>query len=182
MTRVPHAQGVSKAIRLVRIAAKKALKGVNRVASQRMARGDYATAETLAAKGKEIRQFETEVEALRHRWRDLCSAGTQTGKRAVTALWGYYQPILQALVQAGGECRRTEIEEHVGRLMASSFQAGDREVVSRGRERWRVMVQRARKPMVAERWIEDRSGKVWQITEAGRRTAEKPSGKAVSAS
>lgn len=107
MKRVPHARGVGKAIRSVQIAAQKSLKGLNQVASQRMSKGDYATAETLAAKGKEIRQFQVEVIALRKRWREVCgAAGSQTSGKAVTPLWAYYQPILQALKVVGGESRR----------------------------------------------------------------------------
>lgn len=182
MTRVPHAQGVSKAIRLVRVAAKKALKGVNRVASQRMSRGDYATAETLAAKGKEIRQFETEIEALRHRWRVVCDAGGRGTKKSATPLWSYYQPVLKALVEVGGVALRSDLETGVVRLMSAMLQPGDREPLGRGSERWQVMIRRARKHLVHEGWIEDRSGKTWRITDAGRRAAERPVGKAVSGS
>ncbi len=182
MTRVPHAQGVLKAICLVRVAAKNTLKGVNRVASQRMASGDYATAETLAAKGKEIRQFETEVEALRHRWRVLCGAGGPGTKKSATPLWSYYQSILKALVEVGGVAVRSSLESTVVRLMGATLQPGDREPLGRGTERWQVMIRRARKHLAHEGWIEDRSGKAWRITDAGRRAAERPVGKAVSGS
>ena len=174
MKRVPHARGVGQALRSVRAAAQKSLKGLNQAASQRMAKGDYATAEALAAKGREIRQFQLEVEALRTRWRAVCGGGGPKSKGSVTPLWTYYQPILQGLVQLGGECRRSDLEAHVERLMGASLQPGDRESMARGHERWRVMVQRARKPLIAEGWIEDRTGLVWRITDAGRRAAERP--------
>lgn len=177
MTRVPHAHGVVKALRVVRAAADKSLKGLNHAASQRMAKGDYATAETLAAKGKEIRQFQAEADALRKRWRELCGGGGHAGKKATTALWLYYQPILQALLQAGGESRWTELEPHVERLMAPSLQPGDRAAASRGRQRWQVMLRRARKLLTAEGWIEDAGGKLWRVTEAGRKAADQPLGK-----
>jgi len=142
---------------------------------QRMAKGDYATAELLVAKGKEIRQFESEVDALRKRWREVCGSGAS--KKVVTPLWAYFQPILQALTSLGGEGRRDDLETQVERVMGASFQAGDREGSGRGRERWRSMVHRARKPIIAEGWIEARGGKMWRITDAGRRAAEKPIGK-----
>lgn len=172
--KIPHAQGVSRAIRSVRVAAKKALKGLNLAAGQRMAKGDYATAEALAAKGKEIRQFQDEVDALRKRWREVSGGGGGGGKNAVTPLWGYYQPILLALAQAGGETRHAELEARVDRLMGTTLQAGDRTPASRGRQRWQVMMHRARKPMVAEGWIDKASHKLWRLTEAGRRAAEAP--------
>ncbi len=174
MKRIPHAQGVVKALRSVRMAAQKSQKGLNLAASQRMAKGDYATAEILAARGKEIRQFQSEVEALRKRWREVCGATGGASGKAATPLWQYYQPILQGLVQAGGECRRAELEEQVEHLMAASLQPGDQGAMARGRERWRVVVQRARRPLVAEGWIEDRNGKLWRITDSGRKAAEQP--------
>jgi hypothetical protein len=159
---------------LVRAAATKSLKALNHAAGQRMAKGDYATAELLAAKGKEIRQFQLEVEALRGRWREVCGTGGRGVKQSVTPLWSYYQPALRALVQAGGQCRRTDLEERVERLMSASLQPGDRQGMARGRERWRVMLQRVRRALVAEGWIEDGVGAAWRITEAGRLAAEKP--------
>jgi Mrr N-terminal domain len=175
--RVPNSQGVIKALRVARVASQKSLKGLNRVASQKMVKGDYAAAEVLAGKGKEIRQFQLEIEALRKRWRELCGAGDRAGKHPDSPLWLYFQPILQALVQAGGECRRVGLEGRVGSLMSSSLQQGDRETLAHGRDRWRVMIQRARKHLVAEGWIEDCPGPVWRITDAGRKAAEKPIGK-----
>jgi Mrr N-terminal domain len=177
MTQIPHARGVAKALRSVRGVAQKSLKALNRAASQRMANGDYATAEILAARGKDIRQFHSELEALRTRWRELCGAAGRAAKKSATPLWVYYQPILKALVQAGGDCRRTDVEAHVERLMGASLQPGDRAAMARGRERWRVMVRRARTALIAEGWIEDGTGKLWRITDAGRRAAEQPTGK-----
>lgn len=139
-----------------------------------MAKGDYATAETLAAKGKEIRQFQTEADELRKRWRAICGGGTAGAKKSASPLWSYYQPILQALVQAGGECRGAGVEEHVERLMNASLLPADRDMMAGSRERWRVMVKRARRPLIAEGWIEDRPGAFWRITDAGRRAAEQP--------
>lgn len=173
MNRIPHARGVAQALRSVRAAADKSMKGLNQAASKRMTKGDYVTAEMLVAKAKEIRQFQSEVEALRKRWREVCGAG-RAAKSPVAPLWVYFQ--LQGLVQAGGEGRRDELEALVERLMSASLQPGDRDAMARGRERWKVMVQRARKALVAEGWIEDRSGKVWRITDAGRRAAAKPIG------
>jgi hypothetical protein len=171
--RIPQAGGVALALREVRGAAQKALKGLNQAASQRMAKGDYVTAEALAAKGKEIQQFQAEADALRKRWREICGLVDRSAKNSATPLWMYYQPILQALVQAGGECRRTEVELRVDELMSVALQPVDREPMAHGRERWRVMVQRARKALVTEGWIEDRSGLVWRITSAGRQAAKK---------
>jgi hypothetical protein len=174
MTRIPHARGVGKALRGVKGAIVRSVKGLNQAASQRMAKGDYATAETLVAKGKDIRLFQAEVEALGKRWREVSRGGKASAKGTESPLWAYYQLILQALVESGGECRRRDLEPVVERLMSASLQPGDRQGMARGRERWRVMIQRARKVLVSEGWIEARSGKDWRITDAGRRAAAKP--------
>jgi hypothetical protein len=164
-----------RALRTVRTAAKNALKGLNKVASQRMAKGDYVTAETLAAKGKEIIQFESEIDALVEHWRDLCGGADRATNEAVTPLWNYYQPILQALVHLEGVARRSDLENQVEQLLAPTLLPGDRILMSRGRKRWQVMLRRARKPMVVEGWIEKGEGTTWKLTSAGRQAAQRSS-------
>lgn len=177
MSRVPQSAGVVKALRGVRTAAQKSLKGLNQLASQKMARGDYGAAEALAARGKEIRQFQLEVDALRKRWREVCGPGSTTKKKPRTPLWGFYQPILQALVQLGGAGTRAEVETQVERVMSSSLQAGDLEVRPNGVPRWRLSVRFSRKPLVQEGWIVARNARRWEVTDAGRKAAEKGVGK-----
>jgi hypothetical protein len=162
-----------KAIRDLRTATRKAIKAVNNRAAQRLSRGDYRTAETLVAKAREIQQFEADIDGLRARWRQVSSAG-KGGKKPVTPLWQYYQPVLRALVSGGGSMSLAEIEAAVGQAMAEFLLAGDLVSGSRGKERWRVMVQRCRRPLLAEGWLEKRPGKNWRITEAGRKAAERP--------
>jgi hypothetical protein len=172
MTRIPHTKGVTKAIRQVRDATQRSLRALNQAASQRMAKGDYATAEALAAKGREIRKFINDIDLLRNRWSGLLGVQKNQEKGTQTPLWMYYQPILQSIIQNGGESLRINVEEYVEIIMKGKFQANDNEMLSRGRERWRVMVRRARKHLVQEGWLEDTRGKAWIITEAGRRAAE----------
>lgn len=174
MKRVPGAQKVTRAIRSVNSELKACLKSNNAFAARRMARGDYVAAEALAAKGKEIQQFQAELKALQTRWRELQRTGSAARRESVTPLWRYYQPILRALVKEGGECRRTDLELPIERLMASTFRAGDRELMARGRERWKVMIQRARKALVAEGWLARSGGASWRITKAGREMAGRP--------
>jgi len=172
MKRIPHAREVDQAIRGVQTAVKEALKGVNAVAAGVMARGDYASAESLAAKGREIQEFQAEVDNLRMRWRGLRGAGGRE-KKPTSPLWSYYQPILKALAEAGGEARREELEPDVERIMKGMFQPGDRDVMARGQMRWQRMIRRARKQLIAEGWLEG-SGSAWRITEAGREASKKP--------
>lgn len=184
MTRIPNNRGVDRALHSLRVELRTALKGVDRTAGQIMAKGDYAGAEALAGKGREVREFTTQVEELRKRWRAVSGRGSSDGKKLSstrTPLWTYYQPILRALRDAGGEARRTDLESLVERILAATLQPADRDQMSGGRERWKVMIHRARRHLVAEGWIEDRSGATWHITAAGRKAAEQPSTGAIGA-
>jgi len=172
--RLPHGREVDQALRAVQAAVKEALIGLNEAAAQVMAQGDYVVATTLAAKGQEIQQFRAKVDALRNRWQAVRGAGADDAKASGTPLWAYYQPILKALSEADGEAGRADLETKVERLLGDTGKPGDRERMARGQERWQVMIRRARKHLVTEGWIEADTGKVWRITDAGRRAAEKP--------
>jgi len=89
MKRIPNAREVEQALKAVRTAVKHALKGLNQDAGQLMAKGDYAAAEALAAKGREIQEFQAQVDALSHRWLDLRGTGDVEApqQRAATPLW-----------------------------------------------------------------------------------------------
>ena len=174
--RLPKAREVGRSLHGVESAVKGALKDLNRLAGEEMTKGRYESAEKLVTKGREMQEFLAAVRALGIRWQELRGStrtGAQKGERndSKTPLWSYYQPVLQALSAAGGEARRTDLEAEVERLMADSFLPADRETMARDRERWQVMIQRTRTHLVAEGWIEDRSGARWIITEAGRRAA-----------
>jgi hypothetical protein len=174
MSRVPHSQQVNASIRALRVAIRRSLKGVNQRAAQRMSRGDYPSAEALVAIAREIQQFDVQIADLRPRWRQIASGGGgRTGKAPTTPVWKYYQPILRAIVAAGGELPPADVEAAVGKAMAGEFQLGDTAAGPRGKERWRVMVQRSRKQLVVEGWLEKRPAKKWRITDAGRRAAER---------
>ena len=44
--------------------------------------------------------------------------------------------------------------------------------MSGGRERWKVMIRRARKPLRAEGWIENEISTKWRVTDEGRKAAD----------
>jgi hypothetical protein len=173
MSSIPNSRGVNQSIEALRGSVRKAIKGVNQKAGAKMAKGDYAAAETLAGRGRELQQFFLEVDTLRKRWREVRS-GRKTGqKKNLTPLWGFYQPILKALHQLGGEATAAEIEPAVERIMESMLLPGDRARLSGGRERWKVVIRWTRKHLVEEEWLENRKGATWRITDAGRRAADK---------
>ena len=172
MKRLPNPTRVDKALRSTLTASKNVLKDLNALAGQVMAKGDYEAASALADKGREIREFQVEVQALQGKWREIRSnrAGRKPRSKT-TPLWGYYQPILQALEETGGEASRRDLEPIVERIMRVHFEPGDTDRNARKQERWRTMIQRARKHLIEENWIEIGKGKAWRITSAGRRAA-----------
>lgn len=175
MKRIPDARGVDRALAATKKAVKSALKGLNQSAAQQMARGDYATAEALAARGRAIQQFQSELDSLHERWRELRRGDAAEGsKKDATPMWSYYQPILRALADRGGAARRADLEPAVERLMSRAFQPSDRDPLARGLQRWQVMIRRARKHLVAEGWIEAGAGMEWRITESGMQAAKRP--------
>lgn len=175
--KIPHAQGVARAIRNGRTATKRTLKGLNEVAGQRMSKGDYTAAAALAATGREIGQCLPESEQLVRRWRAVTGRGSKTSGTpggGTTPLWAYYQPILKAIVSAGGECVRADIEAAFESSAEGLLQPSERRLTSGGRERWKVMIRRARKALKAEGRIQDGAGRAWKIRAAGRRAAQQP--------
>jgi hypothetical protein len=158
----------------LRKATQTSLKELNKVAGQKMAKGEYDTAQQLAAWGTQIREFQGQVDGLSTRWQEVSNAKGRDAQQPTTALWKYYVPILQSLVKLGGQARRTEIEAEVDNMAGSIFQAGDRAGAARGRQRWRIMVRKARKSLASEGWIEGGVSPTWKITEAGRKAAANP--------
>lgn len=173
MKRIPNAREVAQAIRAVRTTLKGSLKELNKTAGAAMAKGNYELGESLAARGREIQDFDAAVQELAARWKELRRTGAtdRPDGEQTTPLWAYYQPILKALCECGGEARRTDLEPIVERLLADSFQSGDRTKMARGQERWQMMIRRARRHLRQEGWIEDHTGVVWRITGEGRRAA-----------
>jgi hypothetical protein len=178
MSQVPEGKGVRQALRSATTAVKNSLAALNQRAADVMAKGDYARAEALANKGREIQAFQAELAVLAARWKSISSGGTaeEGEKSASSPLWSYYQPILKALVELGGEATRSEIEARVERELNDRLAAGDRQSMARGRERWQVMVRRARRHLITEGWLEPNTGKQWKITAAGRRAANAEDG------
>ena len=173
MTRIPAAREVDSVLKQAGKAVKKCLEELHQHAAKAVAKGKYDVAEQLIAKGKEIQRFQTEVEDLIKHWRRL-KGGAEGHEplRESMPLWRYYKPILQALENLDGEATRAAIEPEVDKLMKSEFSPADTQRMARGRERWQVMIRRARKDLIKQGWLEDGTWKIWRITPAGRRAAQ----------
>jgi len=154
--------------------AKATVKEANRDAGRLVAKGNYKAAEALVSLAKSATAFQSEISALRHRWREITCGKSGQGKTKAerTPLWAYYKPILAALQALNGTATRGDIEKHLETSMPSILKSSDLQVDARGKPRWKIMVRRARKPMIQEKFIEPGSGKNWAITAAGRKALD----------
>jgi hypothetical protein len=165
---------VENALKSAQKQVRVALKDVNTQAGKTVAKGDYTGAEVLVDVGKKIQGFQVEMDALLGRWRTI-TTGNQAERNEesdTTPLWKFYHPILKALVALGGEARRDGIENYFESTFADKLLPGDLKPMVGGIPRWKVMVKRARKPMMKECFLEDGNVKLWRISREGRRVAQ----------
>jgi hypothetical protein len=117
-------------------------------------------------------EFQKEVEATRSHWREIRgkSKSDAGAKDPITPLWRYFAPTLRALIDLGGAARRADIERHIESLATNPFPESDLAPMGR-RPRWKVMIQRALRPMLKEGFLQ-REKSIWRITPTGRKAAE----------
>ena len=72
----------------------------------------------------------------------------------------------------GGEATRKEIEAKLEETLASSLKEGDFVTNAHGVPRWKVMVGRARKHMIAEGFVTGENLLRWKITSKGEQAAK----------
>ncbi len=166
---IPRANQVDQSIKKVTEAVESALQALNEKAGSLMAKGRYSEAEALAQKGREIQAFIEKVKDLGQDWKALKGQGKKP-RLEKTPLWAYYQPVLQAIVDLGGQARRADFEPLVFQSMRAAFRPGDTSTMSGG-QRWQVMIRRCRKHLIHEGWLEDDPAGRWIITDAGRLAA-----------
>jgi len=176
MAAIPNKRAVSQALKSTRRALKQTIKEINQTAADLAKKGDYERAEAAMTKGRELMHFREEIAGVEQKWKQACGSdkvqNAASGEVSLAA-WQYYAPIARSLVALGGKASSSDLEAEFLRQMESHLRAGDRSQMAGGRERWQVMIRRARKPMVKEGWILSRSSKLWEITAAGRQVAEK---------
>lgn len=174
---------VSSSLKTLRKRLDAVLKRSNEQAANIVRRGDYADAEGWVRVGTLLGEFKKKTLALREEWKVLCREATGKGlpvagkpkkktRQSTSPAWEFYQPILKALVQVGGEARRPDVEPLVFQLMEGRLLPGDLEVAGGGRPHWQNSIRRARKPLIKEGWLsEDGSKGMWRITEKGKAAA-----------
>lgn len=171
MPSLPSRRKTDRALYDALRAAKATVKEANRDAGRLVTKGNYQAAEALVNLAKAATAFQSEISALRHRWREIGHGQSEVkkSKSMRTPLWEFYKPILATLQSLDGSATRLEIEKHIETTNPSFLKAGDLQLNTQGKARWTVMVRRARKPMMQEKFIEPGNSKKWVITGTGRK-------------
>lgn len=175
MAAIPNKRSVSQALKSTRRAIKQTIKEINQTAANLAIKGAYERAEAMMTKGRELIVLREEIAGVELKWKELCGSGKARNKVSgdvSLAAWQYYAPIVRSLVVLGGKASLSDLEAEFRRHMEHHLSIGDRSGMAGDRERWQVMIRRARKHMLKEGWLSNRSNKVWEITAAGRHFAE----------
>ena len=143
-------------------------------------RSDFAAIQEAAGRGKTIQQEIDRLEALQRRWRGIVGGESVAGRPkraprgAMLAQTAYRLPVLQALVEMGGQGRTGDVLDRVGELLEGQLGGLDHGLVPSGTDiRWRNKARWARNTMVKEGLMaSDSPHGIWEITERGRRVLE----------
>jgi hypothetical protein len=143
-----------------------AVKELNLEAGKLLARGKYEGSAALVDTAKSSREFISEVEALRLRWKALKSGGGSQPSGQKTPLWEYYGLVARALIELGGEATRGEISKWISEHGTSELKPADLARTARGRVIWDRNLGRAKRAMLKEGYLEP--GNKWKLTQLGR--------------
>lgn len=89
----------------------------------------------------------------------------------------YERPILQGLIERGGEAPAREIVDAVGEMLQNEFTEMDRKRLSSGGIRWQTRVQFVRLRLVERGWLrKDSQRGIWAISDEGRKAFESNEG------
>jgi len=130
--------------------------------------------EALVQMARSVQGFQTDLADLRAKWRDLSRPGKprSAAKEETTPLWSYYQPLLRMLVELGGDATRLEIENAYEKRLHELTKNGDNDIMGNESPRWKVMIGRARKPMIKEGFLDSSKKGRWVITAVGRQATQ----------
>lgn len=108
------------------------------------------------------------------------TTATKSGQKRTRAASGtllpeekYERPLLQALVDAGGQAPYRDVVEAVGRDLKDQLMAADFETLSSGAIRWQSRLQFVRLRLIERGYLDRNAPRgVWGITEGGRAALE----------
>ena len=171
---LPRSAAIRKALKATSREIKMALKDINARAGKFVARGDYARAQRSMELAKQVRQFSDDLRAFQSRLGQFRSdgAGPKPPKDESHAQWEYYRPLLQCLIDLDGDATRSRLETLFEQRFGSWLKPGDKATLPRGQARWKVIIGRCKKHLIAEGFVEAPNHLIWRVTPAGRKAAE----------
>lgn len=148
---------------------------------------DFATAEGLADKGKQMKAFRDKVLALKGEWEQGLAKVSRARRRSKrrrsrkaassarkTPQEAFAKPVLRALLEMGGSARVARVLDRVGQMMATRLNERDREALPSNPKtiRWRNSAQWARLRLVEGGLLASDSPRgVWRLTDQGKEAA-----------
>lgn len=161
---------------------------VNRIGARAFEGRDYESARATLERAGQFIAFRDRTAALRREWTSIAgeqaeeeeNSEEQVQRRDLGRLRrglrtpeeAHYRPILQVLVELGGQASMGQILDRVGQTMQSALREVDYQPLASDSElpRWRNSAQWARNSMVREGLLRNDSPRgIWQISEAGQR-------------
>jgi hypothetical protein len=171
----------AEAFKLLREYADDRLESVRTQIKEAVNQGDYEQAEQYAKRAQALAQLRDDLDTLAERFDDLLESPdvtVETGrlpKGLKTPQGEYWVPILQTLVELGGQADINRVLERVRQVMADKLNKYDLATLSDGETpRWRNTAQWARNAMREEGLIRDDTARgTWAISEKGRNWLKK---------
>ena len=161
---------------------------VNRGGARAFESRDYEAARATLERAGLFIAFRDRTAALRREWAALAgrqaeveeTTEEQTQRRDLGRLrrglrtpeQAYYRPILQVLVEFGGQAPMGQILDRVGEVIGGVLRDVDHQPLASDPDlpRWRNAAQWARNSMVQEGLLRNNSPRgIWEISDAGRR-------------
>ena len=168
-------KAVNRSLVLLKKQLRAAVKEINNEAADLVGRGRYDASSALIDVAKRAGEFSAEVEALRKRWTSIRRGPTAGHDGERTPLWEYYALIASALVHLEGEATRSQITDWISGSAIDKLKPADLARTARGKLIWQRNVNRARKAMIKEGYLEPDSGSIWKLTRLGRDIAKQKS-------
>ena len=79
---------------------------------------------------------------------------------------------MKALLSVGGAATLAELEKALPPFLEGQATPADMAPGGRGVAPWKVMLKKARRPMIKERFLEPAPAKKWQLSAEGKRLAQ----------
>lgn len=171
---IPRRREIRKAFKRTEREISLSLRALNIKAGNFAARGDYDRTQATMELAKRVQVFVEELEVFQKRFGQLGrgEVAASPARKQVHPQWAYYLPIVQCLVELGGEADRGKLEEEFSRRCAGWLLPADLQPMANGNLRWEIMIRRAKKHMVAEGLISTPNTRIWRITSSGRKAAQ----------